>query len=153
MNSIINKCINIASTYKIEGYHCSESIIRAINEGFELHLSKEMIRSACGFRGGGGGYHDRCGIIDAGIMIISYLYGRDDLNKERWTYSYLIRVLHDRFKEEFNSIYCRDIMLPQKEKGIENICLDTTKIGTKILAELLIEAPELLKNIKEEDKN
>lgn len=152
-NKIINKAINLVNKYQEEGYHCSEAVIRSVVETLELNVSEDFIIAACGFRGGGGGIHDRCGIIEVGTMIISLLYGRKNTDEEKWRYSYLIRVLHKRFNDEFNSIYCRDILLPRKEKGIVPPCLDTYQRGAKLIIELLYDADDLLNNIPIEEKD
>ena len=150
---ILEKIKKTASSYKLSGYHCSESVIRTLNDVFELGLSGETLRTACGFRGGGGGMRDRCGILEAGIMVISYLYGRYDLEGETWTYSYLIRELHRRFKDHFQTIYCRDIYFKQKEMQVPNTCHDPVVEGSVLIGELLFDAEELLKNAPEEEKN
>lgn len=128
----------IARDYKLKGYHCSECIIRTVNDVLDLKMSDDVLRCACGFRGGGGGYRDRCGIIGAGIMIISYLYGRDDCSGDVEEYSNLIIQLHEEFKNHFNTIYCRDIYYDQKKKMVENTCLDTVEDGVEIILDLLI---------------
>ena len=91
-----------ARQYCLSGFHCSESIIRALVVLLELDVSSDFIKAACGFRGGGGGEYDRCGIIEVGIMIISYLYGRIDPSEELEGYSYLIGELHTRLKKNLN---------------------------------------------------
>ena len=58
-----NNAKEIVKNYKLQGYHCSESIIRTVNDVLDLKMSDDVLRCACGFRGGGGGYRDRCGII------------------------------------------------------------------------------------------
>ena len=150
---IIDRAEKASREYKQMGYHCSEAVIRALNDVLELKMNEDVLRTACGFRGGGGGYRDRCGILEAGMMAISYLYGRDNLNGDVWRYSYLIRILHERFLEHFGTIRCLDIYTKQKERNVPNTCLDPTGEGTAIIAELLLEADEILKNIPEEEKH
>ena len=47
MNSI--DASSLAAEYRLKGYHCSESIIRSINEVFDLKMSEDVLRCACGF--------------------------------------------------------------------------------------------------------
>lgn len=149
----INEAKARSRNYKLQGYHCSESIIRACSEALGLRLPEDVLRCASGFRGGGGGYHDRCGVIESGSMLISYLYGRLGPHQEAWTYSYLVRQLHERFKEEFGTIYCRDILEPQKERGEPIPCIDTFERGAGVVTALLLDADELLLHVPEEEKD
>ena len=148
---ILQKTREISRQYKLEGYHCSETVIRTLNDVFELKMNDDVLRCACGFRGGGGGYRDRCGILEAGMMAISYIYGRNDVTGDIEGCSYLIRTLHERFREHFDTIRCLDIYTKQKEMNVPNTCLDPTMEGSVLVAEVLLEAEELLKNISEEE--
>ena len=147
---ILQKTKEISRKYKRMGYHCSETVIRTLNDVFELQMSDDVLRCACGFRGGGGGYRDRCGILEAGMMTISYLHGRDDQEGDIEGYSYLIRILHERFLKHFGTIRCLDIYTKQKEENVANTCLEPTVEGTVLISELLLEAKELLKQAKEQ---
>ena len=152
MSVSVDRVRKLSEEYRLKGYHCSESIIRSINDAFELNMSEDLLRSVCGFRGGGGGYRDRCGIIETGMILISYIYGRDNPEGEVWKYSYLIRILHKRFKSHFNTIYCKDIYFKQKQMNVAITCLDTIVDGSEIITNLLNEADELLENAQDTDK-
>ena len=86
-------------------------------------------------------------------MIISLIYGRDNYDQDVYPYSYLIRLMHELFNEKFNSIYCRDILLPLKEKYQEHPCLSTYEKGIEIILNVLFDSEELLNNISIEDMN
>jgi len=150
---IIKEASEQCQAYKLKGFHCSESSIRACSEALGLRLSEDVLRTASGFRGGGGGYYDRCGILEAGCMIISYLYGRLTPQQQIWDYSYLTRVLHERFEEEFGTIYCRDIIKKELEEEVDIVCMSTYDRGAKVVVKLLLDAPKLLENIPEEEKD
>ena len=104
------------------------------------------------FFGCGGRYRDRCGIIEAGIMIISYIYGRNTCDEETWKYAYFIRLLHERFKERFNTIKCIDLYTRQKEANVEVVCLEPIKIGASIIADILLNAETILNNVPLEER-
>lgn len=148
----IERARTLSRDYKARGFHCSEATIRACSEAIGLILPEGVLRSACGFRGGGGGYGDRCGVIEAGCMIVSYQYGRMSPEEELWPYSYLIRTLHQRFEDHFGTLYCRDIKAVEIEKGADPFCLTTYQDGAAIVTGLLYEAEHLLANIPEAEK-
>ena len=146
----IRQAVENAKECKMMGYHCSESTIRACSKALGLNLSDDVLRSACGFRGGGGGYMDRCGVVEAGCMLISYIFGRLTPEEPDWRYSYLICLFHDRFMEHFGSIECRDI-LPVERKNTEiPVCMRIYAEGSEILTKFILEAPELLEKAPEE---
>lgn len=60
---IIARASKLAVEYKHQGFHCSESMIRAIPEALGLTIDMNVTRAACGFFGGGGGKGGRCGIV------------------------------------------------------------------------------------------
>lgn len=126
------------------GFHCSESSIRAINDALNLHLSDEIIRIATGFRGGGGGYGDRCGIIESGIILLGYKYGRLKAEEDCTKISYLVRLLHNRYMEKLGSIYCRVLLPFHRLHSKDDSCAYVYDMGTRIVTELLLEAEDLL---------
>jgi len=126
------------------GFHCSESSIRAINEALNLNLPEEIFRISTGFRGGGGGYGDRCGIIGSGIILLGYKYGRLKAEDNCTKISYLVRLLHNSYMEKLGSIYCRVLLPFHQLHSKDDSCAYVYDMGTRIVTELLLEAEELL---------
>ncbi len=135
------------------GFHCSESTIRAVSEVLGIELPEYMLRVSSGFRGGGGGYGDRCGVLESGILLISFLHGRVDSQTDVSGYSYLVRLLHQRFLENLGSYYCR-ILKPFAFhlSGEEQNCSYMYKNGARIVTKLLLDADELIETIPESEK-
>ena len=148
-NIAAEKC----EAYRRQGFHCSESSIRAVTEALDIPITEEFKRISSGFRGGGGGYMERCGIVEVGIMLISYLYGRTDPKVNEGDYSYLIRVLHERFIQGLGSYTCRQLLPWSKANTEEHNCSIVYDKGARILTRLLLEAPELLEQMTEEERN
>ena len=150
-------CIKLAGEnaeqYRLQGFHCSESSIRAVAELLGLELTEDILRIASVFRGGGGGYGDRCGVVEAGLMLIGYLYGRADASVPEKGYSLLAQEWQKRFKMEFVSLYCRDILPVALKASAETgrlavgatgkSCSRTYIVGTELLMEMMLDAPPL----------
>lgn len=142
---IIVKAGNLAVEYKRKGFHCSEAVIRAVPEALGIPVPPDVIRSACGFFGGGGGTGDRCGIIEDGIMLISYLYARMHPLQTEQNVRTLASAWISRFREEIGEISCREIKPPQVEKyGAAVGCENIYRRGASALARFLLEADTLI---------
>lgn len=139
--------------YRELGFHCPEATIRACSDALGLHLSEEVIRAASGFMGGGGGMGERCGVVEAGCMILSVIFARVAPFQEPWPNNYLIRTLHSRFVEKITCLHCRDIQAMEEREGVDEDCLCNRTIveGAKIIAGVVFDADELLKNVTEAD--
>ena len=150
-----NKIIEAAERcehYRLLGYHCSESAIRAISESLYIEIPEMLLKASCGFRGGGGGYGGRCGILEIGIILISLIYGRIDPEGDWERYSYLVRELHGRFLSELGSCNCKDLQPFSKMNTPDGSCSIIYEKGTKIVTKLLLEADKLLAAHKDTDK-
>ena len=139
--------------YRLMGYHCSESSIRACSEILDIRLPEEILRISSAFRGGGGGYGDRCGMVEAGMMLTAFRYGRIDPKVDVSDYSYVIRILHDRFLTELGGVHCR-ILKPFAYylSGEAQNCSHVYKKGAAIVMKLLLEADQLIKEMPESER-
>ena len=153
MEEIVKGAVEKCEAYRLMRYHCSESSLRACADVLNIKLPEEILRMSSGFRGGGGGYGDRCGVTETGIMLISLLYGRTDPLADVSGYSYLIRVLHERFNQELGSYYCR-VLRPFAFylSGPAQNCSHVYKKGTEIVIRLLLEADQMIKDMPEIEK-
>jgi C_GCAxxG_C_C family probable redox protein len=153
VEEIVKRAVEKCEAYRLMRYHCSESSLRACADVLNIKLPEEILRMSSGFRGGGGGYGDRCGVTEAGIMLISLLYGRTDPLADVSGYSYLTRVLHERFNQELGSYYCR-VLRPFAFylSGPAQNCSHVYQKGTEIVIRLLLEADQLIKDMPEIEK-
>lgn len=139
MNRNTSSAAECCEQYRIQGYHCSESVIRTCNDLLHLNLSADVIRCACGFRGGGGGSGGRCGVIEAGILLLSYQYGRDTPDCPCDGYSARVRQLIQWFENAFGSTECRD--LNPTEISVSGNCGRVFQKGAELVLQCLC-APE-----------
>lgn len=138
------RAAEIAENCRQKGYHCSESTLRAAAQVLGVPISEELLRVSSVFRGGGGGYGGRCGVAEAGLMMIGLLYGRSDESGDSEAYSYLARLWLKRFRLHFVSLNCADLLPATKERSPENNCARTYTEGAELMVDFLLDAPELL---------
>lgn len=90
-----------------EDYNCAEKILYGANKVYNLGLSDESLKLSAGF-GGGMGIESTCGVVTAGIMVLSTLFVQ-----ERAHESSLIKektsIFINKFIKEMNSINCYNL--------------------------------------------
>ncbi len=132
-----------------KGYNCAQSVVIAFcNEtGLDLETALKISSS---FGGGMGRLREVCGAVSGMFMVAGMLYGYSDpLNKTAKAEHYkLIQSLATEFKNENNSIVCRELLGLSAEKE-KNDCYKK-----RPCAELVEHAAEILdayiQNIKME---
>ena len=139
--------------YREKGFHCPEATIRACSDALDLCLSEDVIRAASGFMGGGGGMGERCGVVEAGCMILSSIFARVAPFQEPWPNNHLIRVLHSRFVEEISCLRCADITAKEEAEGVapEKMCDRTIVEGAKIIVGVVFDSDDIFKAVTPAD--
>ena len=106
-----DKAYERARAYLLEGWNCSQSVFKAMQELLGLE-DKLALRAATGFAGGIGNSGAFCGACAGGVLTLSVLYGRDDLSQHQEkedTYLYCAEWFR-RFMKHFKSCQCREIL-------------------------------------------
>jgi C_GCAxxG_C_C family probable redox protein len=153
VEEVVEKAVELVEGYRLKKYHCAESSIRACSEALGIKLSDDILRIASGFRGGGGGYGDRCGILESGIILVSLLYGRDNSSIDVSGYSYLVRLLHDRFNEELGGYYCRNLRpFAYRVSGTAQNCGYVYHKGAEIVTRIMVDAERLIREMPETER-
>ena len=101
------------------GYNCAQAVVLAFKE--ELNLDEKTLKAlSSSFGGGISRLREVCGCISAMAMVMGLLYGDYDINDviQKGNHYALIQKLALKFKEEFKSINCAELL--NKTKQIES---------------------------------
>lgn len=116
------------------GCTCSQSVAIPFSE--EVSLDKETIYKMMeGFGGGVGAQQEVCGAVSAMTFVISMIQSYCDFkgSSKQETYK-LIRKACDRFKEEYGSIRCIEIL--HGGKPVHGMCTLKIKKAINILEDI-----------------
>ena len=115
------------SEYYAQGYNCAEAIIKTFNEEFNkdipVSLGSPMGRGA--FSG------SLCGAINGALMIIGYLYGRNDSTEANEAGAYA-RQLMTAVKEKYSTELCREL------KANKVSCVEIIDFSYETLKSILV---------------
>ena len=99
--------VALSNEYFKNGLYCSEAILRAFNEVYDLGYPPELYKISTGFGAGLGESGCSCGSITGAAMVLSLITGRNvNYESERQAFS-LVNELHDKFKAKHKAICCR----------------------------------------------
>jgi C_GCAxxG_C_C family probable redox protein len=107
------KAYRLGKQYEKVYKGCSQCVVAALQDTFNIK-DDAVFKAAGGLAAGGGLATDGdCGAYSGGIMVLSYLKGRERdafANEEELTKSMeIVMKLHDRFIQEYGSVICRNI--------------------------------------------
>ena len=135
-----------------QGYNCAQAAFGAFAEEAGLNL-ETALRLASSFGGGLGRLREVCGALSGVEMALGCLYGYDtpetgQIKKEHYA---RVQDLADRFRREFGSIVCRELLGldhssdgPVPEKRTEAYyqkrpCLELVGCAARLLEEYMAE--------------
>lgn len=140
-----------AREYFMEGYNCSQCLVKAFSDLFDVDESL-LLSMASSFGGGMGRMREVCGAVSGMFLVAGALYGYDDPKDYEGKKNHYERIqtLAASFKEEHGSIICRDLLgrktgkddsfVPSKRTGEyykKRPCPDMVESAARILEEYI----------------
>ena len=110
-------------------FNCAEVTLRALNQYYDLGLSEETLKTACGF-GGGMRMGDTCGIVTGGVIGLSLMFGNDDVPYNNPKLSNVVKNYLEAFNKQHGSIKCADIKL---DEGCFDLIANSMGILEKVI--------------------
>jgi len=129
----------LAVKYFKSGLYCSEAILRAFNEVYNLGLPENAYKISTGFGAGLGRSGCMCGTVAAAAMVMGLAAGRNSSCESENIVFPAINKLHDRFKAEHKALCCRVLTRSvvwnstEHKKQCEKFVFDTAKWTEEIL--------------------
>ncbi|MDR2088975.1 MAG: C-GCAxxG-C-C family protein [Clostridiales Family XIII bacterium] len=102
------KAAALAVWFAERGTPCSEAAFAAVDRALDLGLAPEL-RAAASIFHHGAGTEDRCGIFEAGVLLIGWLYGRLEPDLSHQGDRYLAEKLYESFQNAYGSYFCADV--------------------------------------------
>lgn len=117
-----------------KGYNCSQAVFAAFCDETNLKLETALSISSS-FGGGMGRLREVCGAVSGMFMVVGMKYGSySPIDKGAKAEHYkLIQSLATKFKEENNSIICRELLDGTKKHS----CLELVEQAAIILDEYI----------------
>ena len=137
-NSSVEK---VAVEYFREGFNCSEAIMRAFSEIYDLNYNLDLLKAATVLGGGIGGAKDLCGSLSGAALVIGTFEGREDTSKDlRESYA-LSKELYKRFNEEYPEVSCIKLTKDVEwgSKGHFELCEVLIEKAVKVADDILKE--------------
>lgn len=95
----------------MKGYNCSQSIVLAFADMFDMD-EKTLSKLSSSFGGGMGRLREVCGSVSGMFMVAGLLYGYDgpETGQVKADHYARIQELARRFEEQHGSIVCRELL-------------------------------------------
>ncbi|MCL1946086.1 MAG: gamma-glutamyl-gamma-aminobutyrate hydrolase family protein [Chitinivibrionia bacterium] len=131
--------VETALCYFKDGFSCSEAVLRAFNETYELGLCENDKKIASAFGAGMGESGCACGAITACTMAFGLIAGRKNVAESNKLSLLAAKELQNKFKELHKSVCCRALTKnvewksAERKKLCENYVKDAVKIADDII--------------------
>ena len=124
----------------ISGYHCAESIAKAIIESQSHVFGPESIKAASAFQGGiGKCKQDACGALTGGVVALGVLKGRTDPSQDITEAVSMANRFRERFLEKFGSTNCAVLLKTIVDPNPGYTCKHLTRDAAGLLVDVLEE--------------
>ena len=124
--------------YFSSGFHCAESIAKAILEQFDENFDPQSIKAASAFQGGiGKSKQDVCGALTGGLVALGILYGRCDASKSNEALAAMAARFRTAFIEELGSTNCAQLIKNKVDPTSDYTCIQLTRDAAGLLADIL----------------
>lgn len=100
-------CEDDSVEYFKGGLYCSEALLKAFDEHYDLGLTPEFRKIATSFGAGIGAAKCACGCLTGGVMVLSLVAGRSTPDVPETAAFEAGAALHDAFKKKYRSTCCR----------------------------------------------
>jgi len=160
-SNVIEKAAGLANEYESKYLGCSQTTMAGLIEAFGVGGTSLLRASTC-LAGGIARRGHICGALTAGLMMIGFLTGRDDLvmfDQYQRAMDYG-ELLYAKFVEEFGTSSCPDIQelkfgrrydlqSPEERENLHKKmaetgqgCQDVTSAGARLAGEIIAEILE-----------
>ena len=145
-----------AMAYFKQGFNCSQSVLRAYSDLFDMP-EDELMKAGQSFGGGMGRLREVCGTCSAMFMVAGILYGEETETDHAIKTEHYKRIqyLAEEFRKKHETIVCRDLLKglavtnePTPEKRSEQYykvrpCVKFVRTAAEILDRYLEENPPM----------
>ena len=124
--------------YRVSGFHCAESVCKALIEACAKQTNVPLHKLASGFGGGIGGTRTEiCGALSGGIIAMGWLCGRTEPSDDKKKILALSAELNNQIHEQYGCLRCSELLNNFGEQTNNHKCAKLVAQTTGKVFELL----------------
>lgn len=127
---------NLAIEHLRGAYHCSEAVLKALADHYDLD-SDLLLRASNPFGGGIGDADNLCGAVAGAVMTIGSLLTPENRAPPAWPAGHVAKQFMERFEKEIGSTMCPDIRHNLHWKEAQKYCDAAVRAAVRIAYELI----------------